>query len=88
MELTAAKATSGSPKTIPLASVDTVKISRRNMKLYVQFNNNAEQEAYDFSGFTSFFDTPLTIGSSTQADGSIFRGFKGTLSNIVIKLEQ
>ena len=88
LELTAAKATSGSPILKNVSAVQSVKISRRNMKLYLKINDEEEQLAYDFSGFKDFFSTKITIGSSTDATGNIFRPFKGTLSDIVIKLEQ
>jgi hypothetical protein len=88
LELTAAKATSGSPILKNVSAVQSVKISRRNMKLYLKINDEEEQLAYDFSGFKDFFSTKITIGSSTDANGNIFRPFKGTLSDIVIKLEQ
>ena len=88
LELTAAKATSGSPILKNVSDVQSVKISRRNMKLYLKINDEEEQLAYDFSGFKDFFSTKITIGSSTNANGNIFRPFKGTLSDIVIKMEQ
>ena len=88
LELTAAKATSGTPYSTPIADVHSVKISKRDMKLYIKVNDEAEVQVYDFSGFKDFFSTKVTIGSSIDENGDIFRPFKGVLSNIVVKLEQ
>ncbi len=88
LELTAAKATSGSPYRCSFSSVNSVKISRRDMKLYIQINDGTEQQVYDFSGFKDFFSTKLTIGSAIDSSGNIFRPFIGILSDIVVKLEQ
>ena len=88
LELTAAKAGSGSIISRPKDSVETVKISRRDKKIYIKINDEEEILAYDYSTFTSFFNTTLTIGSSKNASGALFRPFKGTLSNIVLKVEQ
>ncbi|MBR3163470.1 MAG: InlB B-repeat-containing protein [Clostridia bacterium] len=87
-EFTAAQATSGSPINRTIVGGEFIKISRRDMKLYIQYNNETEQQAYDFSGFTNFFNTPVTIGSSLDSSGNLFRPFIGTLSDIVVKLEQ
>ena len=61
--------------------------------MYYQINDDAETQLYSFEEFIEFFNTPLTIGCSLQpSDDSSgftpFRYFKGTLSNIVVKLEK
>ena len=86
-EFTAAKAI-GSPVKRTIVGGEFVKISKRNMKLYIQFNNEAEQLVYDFSEFKDFMSTTVTIGSSTTSGTPLFRPFKGVLSDIVVKLEQ
>ena len=88
IELTAAKHTSGSPVLRNISEVEKIKISKRNMKLYLQINDEEEQQCYDFSGFIDFFNTTVTIGSSKDENGNMFRPFKGVLSDIVVKLEQ
>lgn len=86
LELTARGGT-GNPVTKPKNSVQSVKISRIDGILYIKINNGKETKAYDFTSFNNFFNTELTIGSSLQ-NGQVFRGFKGVLSDIVIKMEQ
>lgn len=86
LELTARGGT-GNPVTKPKNSVQSVKISRIDGILYIKINNEKEKQAYDFISFTNFFNTELTIGSSLQ-NGQVFRGFKGVLSNIVVRMEQ
>ena len=75
------------------AGIESVKISRRNNKMYYQINDEAETQLYSFEEFIEFFNTPLTIGCSLQPSDdpsgfTPFRYFKGTLSNIVVKLEK
>lgn len=85
--LTAAGAT-GSPKENAVSAIQSVKISRRNSKIYIKINDENEVQAYDFSDFFNFFETPVTIGSSLNTSGNPMRYFKGTLSNIIIKIEE
>ena len=86
LELTARGGT-GNPVTKPKNAVQSVKISRIDGILYIKINNEKEKQAYDFTSFNNFFNTELTIGSSLQ-NGQVFRGFKGVLSNIVVRMEQ
>ena len=58
------------------------------MKIYLKINDEEEKQLYDFSGFKDFMSTKLTIGSSIDSNGNIYRPFKGTLSDIVVKVEQ
>lgn len=83
-----AKAGSGNGASNSQSSVQNVKIARRNGKMYLKINNGSEREVYDFTGFSSYFDVPITIGSSIDATGQPFRFFKGQLSNIIVKVEE
>ena len=87
IEFTAACAV-GAPVSHTKSSVEKVKISRRDFKVYIQINDGAETQAYNFDEFIHFMNTPVTIGSSLNSSGNPFRFFTGKLSDIVIKLEQ
>ncbi|MBO6244215.1 MAG: InlB B-repeat-containing protein, partial [Clostridia bacterium] len=51
LEFTAATATSGSPNIRNVSDVHSVKISRKDMKIYLKINDEEEKQLYDFSGF-------------------------------------
>lgn len=59
-----------------------VELIRLNNKLYSRFNDGNISEFLDFTRFTNYFDTPVTIGCSMTSDGEYQRYFKGTLSHI------
>lgn len=80
------KGGSGSGATNKQKDVKSVKLSRVNRIMYLSINNGESKHVYDFTDFTNFYNVPLTIGASLQEDGTPFRYFKGTLSNIVIKV--
>lgn len=69
-------------------SITSVKIYRINRKMYVCINEEIEKEVYSYEGFQSYFSVPLTIGASLDKDGKPFRYFKGTLADIVFKVEE
>ena len=69
-----------------IANDMTIVIERRDNIIYITQNDELRYEL-NFSGFTKYFDLPLTIGSSYK-NGSAFRFFTGTLSNIKIQLER
>lgn len=87
IELTAAGG-NGSPNYQVISTITSVKIFRRNSKIYIKTNDENEVQAYDFSEFSNFFETPVSIGSSLNTAGNPMRFFKGTLSNITIKVEE
>ena len=64
-------------KKILLRRVDNV--------LYYQFDDGELVTLLDFTGMTTTFDVPLTIGASLNGSGRPFRYFKGTLSNLYVK---
>ncbi len=101
VELTAKGHTSGNGTSNTVASLipsdpeDTTRhkitISRRDRVLYFQKDDAAEIRAYDFTNFTAYFDVPITIGASLNNQDVVnepFRGFKGTLSHISVKVEE
>lgn len=82
------KAGTGTGSSNKQSDVKDVKLSRIDRKIYLQINNGQDKEVYDFTNFTSYYSVPLTIGASLDGEGKPFRYFKGTLSNIVIKVEE
>lgn len=63
-----------------------VLIERKDNIIYLWQDDELCSEC-DYSKFNSFFNVPITIGSSYK-NGNAFRFFKGTLSNIVVKVEK
>lgn len=66
-----------------------VKLVRRDRKIYISIDDGTEKLAFDFTNFNNYFDVPITIGASLE-EGDInrpFRGFKGVLSNIIVRVE-
>lgn len=82
------KGGTGSGASNKIKDVKKVKISRINSKMYLSVNDEENKQVYDFTGFTNYFSIPLTIGASLDSKGKPFRFFKGTLSDIVIKVEE
>lgn len=70
-----------------------ITISRVDRKVYIQIDDGTQKEAWNFTNFSNldvYFHVPITIGGSLNNEGVTnqpFRGFKGTLSNIVVKVE-
>lgn len=83
-----AKGGTGSGSKDKIADIKEVKISRIDDKIYLAINNGANKLVYDYTGFSNFFEVPLTIGASLDSKGEPFRFFKGTLSDIVVKVEE
>lgn len=81
------KGGTGNGASDPTNSVQNVKISRINKKMYLTINDGQEKEVYDFTTFTNYHSVPLTLGAALK-NGTPMRYFEGTLSNIVIKAEQ
>ena len=68
-----------------------VTIYRRNRKVYFVELDGTEKMVYDFTNFTNYFEVPMTIGGSLDNEGVVnqpFRGFKGILSDITVKVER
>ena len=82
-----AKGGSGNGNSTKKENVQTVKISRVNKTMYLSINNGEEKQVYDFTNFTNYHNVPLTIGAALK-NGTPIRLFKGTLSNIVVKVEE
>lgn len=100
VELTARGHTSGNPIITKISNLNPIneqdsgreiKISRRNRKVFYSIDG-VETMAYDFDNFNYYFDNvPITIGGSLNNEGVTnqpWRGFKGILSNIVVKVEE
>ncbi len=68
----------------PIAENMTIRIERVEGIVYL-YQNDVLRYHYSYESFTNYFNTPLTFGSSYKS-GSPFRFFKGTLSDIVVKL--
>ena len=83
-----AKGGSGNGASNKQADVHSVKIERINKKMYLTINGGTQKQVYDYTNFSNFFDVPLTIGSSLDSTGQPFRYFKGTLSDIVVKVRE
>ena len=62
-----------------------VELFRINNVLYYRLDNGEAVSTLDFTGFTDYFDVPVTIGCSLNSSGNPFRYFKGTLSNMVVE---
>ena len=94
IKLDARCATSGSGDSRTASSIigHKVTISRRDRIVYIKIDGILEEKiAYNFTNFNNFFDVNITIGASLDNDnGNInkpFRGFKGTLSHILVRAE-
>ena len=67
-------------------TTQNVKISRKNKILYYSINGGDPIQTVNFSNYTGIFDYPLTIGAGLDENKNPRRYFKGTLSNISIKI--
>lgn len=63
------------------------RIIRVNNVIYYSINNGDYVKIVDFSEFKDYINTPVTFGSSLDASLKPFRYFRGTLSDIIIRLE-
>ena len=64
-----------------------IKIVRENNILYYSVDGGDPIQTVNFSNFNGSFDYPLTIGAGLDETKNPRRYFKGTLSNISIKLK-
>ena len=69
--------------TIP-SNVKNVKIVRINHILYYSFDNKNLVKLNDFTGFTDYFDVPLTFGGALDGNNQPIRYFDGDLANIYV----
>ena len=65
---------------------ERINIIKRDMKLYYQVDYGEIVMLGDFSNFNKVFDVPVTFGSNIDANGNYARKFKGTLSDMSIKI--
>lgn len=89
-----AKSATGSVDSRNISAVvgHKVTISRKNRIVYIKIDGVLEEKAvWNFTNFTNYFDVNITIGASLDNDnGNVnkpFRGFKGTLSHILVRAE-
>ena len=68
-------------------TIQNVTIERKNKILYYTIDNGNSVSIIDFNNLLNIFDYPLTFGVSLNASKTPQRYFKGTLSNIVVELE-
>ena len=66
--------------------IQSIKVVRIDGKFYYSFNGEELQSLGDMTNFDSTFDFPVTIGAALNFDKQPFRYFKGTISNMYIKL--
>lgn len=69
---------------INLSTTNKIVIKRINDEYFIQVNDNALQRIGTYSGST--FENSTTLGASIDGNGNPWRFFKGTLSNVHIKL--
>lgn len=89
-----AKSATGSVDSRNISAVvgHKVTISRKNRIVYIKIDGVLEEKAvWNFTNFTNYFDVNITIGASLDNDNGNtnkpFRGFKGTLSHILVRAE-
>ncbi|MBR3116598.1 MAG: InlB B-repeat-containing protein, partial [Bacilli bacterium] len=68
------------------STITKVVYKRINGMLYISFNDGEDVELIDMTDLIYKFDTPVTFGASLNGSGNPQRYFKGTLSNMYVKL--
>ncbi len=63
-----------------------VQIIRRNNKVYFKIDDGEIILLQDMNGFNQFFDNTVWFGAAQNGDGDAFRHFRGTLSNLYIRM--
>ena len=88
-ELTSGAGSGSEKKTIifSMADIHTVKISRINKKLYYSIDGADLKFFQDNTNFINYFNDTVTFGAARKSDGTMFRYFKGELSNMYIKTQ-
>ena len=89
IELTSGAGTGSAKKTVAftVGDVTSFKIVRINKKLYYSVNGGALVFFQDNTNFVNYFGDTVTFGAARKSDGTMFRYFKGELSNIYIKMQ-
>ncbi|MBR2827986.1 MAG: InlB B-repeat-containing protein [Bacilli bacterium] len=64
----------------------TFSIKRADQKLYYSTDNGDYIYIHDYRNMALYFDTPVTVGASHDANGNPFRYFVGTIKNLKIKM--
>ena len=64
----------------------SVVIKKVKGKVYYSYNGGADVQINNFSNFTTYFNNSATFCAATDSDNSIFRFFKGKISNISVEL--
>ena len=78
----------GTKKSIDFPDTATsVALLREGGIIKYSYNGQPPSELEDYSTFTEFFDTPVTIGGIIDVNNNIDRCIKMTISNLVIKME-
>jgi hypothetical protein len=57
------------------------------MIIYYSINYSELAQLQDFTDFTSTFDVPVTFGTSLDAEQKPYRYFKGSLSNMQVRIK-
>ncbi len=68
-------------------TISQVRIIRRENIVYYSIDNSKLAQLQDFSDFTTTFDVPVTFGASLDSSGEPYRYFKGSLSNIEVRIK-
>jgi len=66
--------------------VSKVKIYRIDNIIYISVNDGELTKVRDYTNFNAYFDIPAFFGASLDTTGNPFRYYKGTLSNMKIKM--
>ena len=66
--------------------VSEVKIYRIDSFIYISINGGTLTQLRDYSNFNAYFDIPAFFGASLDSSGNPFRYYRGTLSNMKIKM--
>lgn len=65
----------------------TIKLVRKSNIIYYSINYSELAQLQDFTDFTSTFDVPVTFGASLDAEQKPYRYFKGSLSNMQVRIK-
>ena len=80
----------GFTKQLDISTVQKVKITRKNGKIYYSINDESLTLVCDTQTLTNRgirFDTPVAFGAALTETNGTMRHAKATLKNMIIKLE-
>ena len=63
-----------------------VVIKKINGLVYYSYDGGPDVQINDFSNFTTYFNNNATFGAGTKSDNTIYRYFKGKLSDLSVEL--